>query len=124
MEFYLSTDLARWWDGQEMGTKGSQSPPAWTHLKDDEWLVLQITPAPVYNAKTKSDAIKVTGVIKREFDNLTKEEIITHAKQVSQAKFEELKRWHDLDCFRRMPRSQSTNRVDGTRVLTWEKVRA
>ena len=83
-----------------------------------------MTPAPVYNAKTKSGAIKVTGVIKREFDNLTKEEIITHAKQVNQAKFEELKRWHDLDCLRRMSRSQSTNRVYGTWVLKWKKVRA
>eukprot|EP00975_Prorocentrum_lima_P000407 78098-Prorocentrum_lima.AAC.1 len=33
-----------------------------------------------------------------------------------------LKRWEDLDCFRRLPRSKSTNRVDGTWVLKWKTV--
>ena len=61
--------------------------------------------------------------MKREFDNPTKEEIIKHAKQLNQAKYEELKRWHDLKCFKRMLRSKAKNKVDGTWVLKWKKVR-
>ena len=53
----------------------------------------------------------------------TKEEITKFAKQVDQAKLEEPKRWHDLKCFRRMPRSKARNKVDGTWVLKWKKVR-
>ena len=64
--------------------------------------------------KTVSDTVKLKGVIKREFDNLTKEEIKTHQKQVDQAKLEELKRWHDLKCFKRMQRSEARNKIDGT----------
>ena len=66
---------------------------------------------------------KISVVIKREFDNLTKEEIVTHAKLVNEAKLDELKRWHSLNCFRRMPRSEARNKVDGTWVLKWKKVR-
>ena len=61
-----------------------------TGLHEDEWLVLSIKR--IYTVKTRSNAVKVAGVIRREFDNLTKEEIVQHAIQVSQAKFEELKR--------------------------------
>ena len=45
-----------------------------------------------FNAKTKNAAIKMTGVIKREFDNLTNEEIEEHKDLVNQAKLEELKK--------------------------------
>ena len=75
-----------------------------------------------YNVKTVSEDVKFKGVIKREFGNLSKE-ITKHKKQVDQAKLEELKRWHDIKCFVRMPRNKSTNRVDGTWVLKWKKVR-
>ena len=73
--------------------------------------------------KTVSDTVKLKGVIKREFDNLSKEEIEKYKKQVDQAKLEELKRWHDLKCFKRMSRTQAKNEVDGTWVLKWKKVR-
>ena len=66
---------------------------------------------------------KLQAVIKREFDNLTKEEIIQYAKLVNEAKLEELKRWHSLECFVRMPRHKARNKVDGTWVLKWKKVR-
>ena len=66
---------------------------------------------------------KLQAVIKREFDNLTKEEIIQFAKLVNEAKLEEVKRWQSLGCFVRMPRSKARNKVDGTWVLKWKKVR-
>ena len=79
-------------------------------------MVIKIIPPSkkAYNVKTVSDNVKFQGVIRREYDNLSKEEIIKHSKQVNQAKLEELKRWHELDCFKRMPRHKATNRVDGT----------
>eukprot|EP00975_Prorocentrum_lima_P058243 12224061-Prorocentrum_lima.AAC.1 len=40
---------------------------------------------------------------------------------VAEAKLAELKRWQYLNCFRRSPRSESKNRVDGTWVLKWKK---
>ena len=90
-------------------------------IEAGQYLVISIESC--HNVKTVSDDIRFKGVIKREFDNLTKEEIVKHKKQVDQAKLEELKRWHNLDCFVRMPRSKATNRVDGTWVLKWKKVR-
>ena len=66
-------------------------------LEDDEHLVLSVTKQ------------KVSAVIKREFDNLTKEEIKTHAKLVNEAKLDELKTWHSLTCFRRMTRHKARN---------------
>eukprot|EP00975_Prorocentrum_lima_P045625 9547990-Prorocentrum_lima.AAC.1 len=71
-------------------------------LQADEQLVLAVN-------KQRASA-----VIKREFDNLTKQEILKHHKEVPEAKLAELKRWQDLNCFRRSPRSESKNRVDGT----------
>ena len=62
-------------------------------------------------------------VIKSEFDTFTKDELFNHAKLVNEAKLDELKRWHSLNCFRRMPRKKATNNVDGTWVLKWKKVR-
>ena len=88
VEFYFGADIARWWEPPQADPKGDSV--SWSSLSEHEWLVLIISSA--YNAKTKSDAVKVAGVIKREFDNLTKEEIIKYAKQVNQAKYEELKR--------------------------------
>ena len=66
---------------------------------------------------------KLQAVIRREFDNLTREEIIKYAKLVNEAKLEELKRWQSLDCFKRMLRKDAKNKVDGTWVLKWKKVR-
>ena len=48
---------------------------------------------------------------------------MTHAKLVNDAKLDELKRWHSLNCFRRLSRSEARNKVDGTWVLKWKKVR-
>eukprot|EP00975_Prorocentrum_lima_P060540 12698913-Prorocentrum_lima.AAC.1 len=57
---------------------------------------------------------RASAVIKREFDNLSKEEILKHHKEVPDAKWAELKRWQDLTCFRRSSISESKHRVDGT----------
>ena len=46
-----------------------------------------------------------------------------HKKLVDQAKLEELQRWHDLKCFKRVSRSKARNKVDGTWVLKWKEVR-
>ena len=62
-------------------------------------------------------------VIRREFDNITRDEIIQFAKLVNEAKLEELKTWQSLDCFVRMPRNKARNKVDGAWVLKWKKVR-
>ena len=117
LEIYLEPEMAMWWINDD----GNHKRP----LEKDEYLVIRVTPTKTqaYNVKTVSDNVKFQGVIKREYDNLSKEEIIKHSKQVIQAKLEELKRWHELDCFRRMPRQKATNKVDGTWVLKWKKVR-
>eukprot|EP00975_Prorocentrum_lima_P052936 11097751-Prorocentrum_lima.AAC.1 len=66
---------------------------------------------------------RASAVIRREFDKLSKEEILKHHKEVSEAKLDELKRRQDLDCFIRSSRRESKNRVDGTWVLKWKKVK-
>eukprot|EP00975_Prorocentrum_lima_P044608 9346799-Prorocentrum_lima.AAC.1 len=58
-------------------------------LQADEHLIFTVN-------KQKSSA-----VITREFDNLTKKDILQHHKEV--AELAELKRWQDLNCFRRSP---------------------
>jgi Reverse transcriptase (RNA-dependent DNA polymerase). len=50
-------------------------------------------------------------------------DIVKHKNLVDQAKLEELKRWHDLKCFKRMSRASARNKVGGTWVLKWKKVR-
>ena len=72
------------------------------------------------NSEAKSEMIQASGVIRREFDNLTREDIVKFAKQVNQAKLEELKRWHDMKCFKRISRTKAHNKVDGTWVLMEE----
>eukprot|EP00975_Prorocentrum_lima_P068841 12922885-Prorocentrum_lima.AAC.1 len=47
---------------------------------------------------------KLSAVIEREFDNLTKEDISQYHKEVAEAKLAELKRWEDLNCVKRSPR--------------------
>eukprot|EP00975_Prorocentrum_lima_P063318 12890797-Prorocentrum_lima.AAC.1 len=64
---------------------------------------------------------EVSAAIKREFDNLSPGEMKTHRKEVAEAKLAELKRWQDLKCFQRMPRRDSTDKVDGAWVLKWKK---
>ena len=59
VELYLCAEIARW---------HSICPRDPT---DDEYLVFTVTKK------------RVTGVIKREFDNLTKEELLTHVKEVA-----------------------------------------
>ena len=65
---------------------------------------------------------KLQSVIRREFDSLTRDEIIQYAKLVNEAKLDELKRWQSLDCFVRMPRSKAKNKVDGTWALKRKKL--
>ena len=88
-------------------------------LGPDQVFVVRATP--FHNVKTVSQEVKFQGVIKRDCDNLTKEEIVKHKRLVDQAKLEELKRWHDHKCFNRMSRSTARNRVDGTWVLEWKR---
>ena len=64
---------------------------------------------------------KVKAVFKREFDNLTPEEIKKFANLVADAKLGKLKRWQNLKCFRRLKRTLMKNRVDGTLVLKWKR---
>ena len=66
---------------------------------------------------------KLQAVIRREFDNLTHEEIVKFAKLVNEAKLDDLKRWQSVYCCVRIPRSKAKHKVDGTWVLKWKKVR-
>jgi len=66
---------------------------------------------------------RVSAVIKRVFDNLTPEEVKEHWPEVEAAMFDELKRWHSLNTFRRFPKNKSTNPIDGTWVLKWKSIK-
>ena len=99
VELYVALPLAHW------HTMCKRS------LQEREYLVFKVSQQ------------RVSAVIKREFDNLSAEEIVKHATEVNQAKLDELRRWFDLKCFRRMKRALATNKVDGTWVLKWKKVR-
>ena len=59
-------------------------------FRDGEYLVFKVT------------THKVSIVLKRDFGNLTTEEIRPFAKLVNEAKLDELTRWQSLNCFRRM----------------------
>ena len=98
-EFYLTAEMGRW------------STQYRREMQKDEYLVFAV------NKNMISIAIK------REFDNLAKEEIIQYAQLVIEAKLDERKRWHGLNCFRRMNRAEARNNVDKTWVLKWKKVR-
>eukprot|EP00975_Prorocentrum_lima_P019768 4159769-Prorocentrum_lima.AAC.1 len=67
-------------------------------LSEDEQLVLTV------------NKHRASAVIKREFDKLSKEEILKHHTEVAEAKLAELKRWKDRNWFRRSSRSKATNR--------------
>ena len=60
---------------------------------------------------------KLQPVIRREFDNLTQDDMTKYAKLVNEAKLEELKSWQSLGCFVRIPHSKakrkSTERGSG-----------
>jgi len=99
MEIYMSRDLAHW----------STNCPR--ELDIDEVLVFTIT-------KTKA-----TVTIRRDLNNLSKDEIEKHWPLVEKAMMDELKRWHDLKTFERMSISKATNTIDGTWVLKWKRVK-
>ena len=80
-------------------------------MQDDEVMVFTISKD------------KVTAVIKRDCDNLTASDIAANRTEVEAAKFDELKRWHDLSGFQRGPRSSAKNIVDGTWVIKWKMVK-
>ena len=65
---------------------------------------------------------RVSAVLKPDCDNLTPQEIEKNKHFVEEAERGQVKRWHDLQVFRRSPRRESKNRVDGTRVLKWKRV--
>ena len=69
VELYLCAEIAQW---------HSTCPRDPT---DDEYLVFTITKK------------RITGVIKREFDNFTKEELLTHTKEVAKAKLVSMINW-------------------------------
>jgi len=66
---------------------------------------------------------EVKGVINRNCDNLTKEDIINNRKEVEAAQLDELRRWYDLQAFKRVKRATATNIVDGTWVMKWKMVK-
>ncbi len=105
VEFYFQSEFGHW------------STHCRQELRAPEQLVLTIS------HPDKNNKVQIKGVVQRELHNLSKEEIVEHADEVSRAKLEELKRWHDLGCFQRMKRSKAQNKVDGTWVLKWKKVR-
>ena len=88
VELYIAAGLAKWYSSESEGNIGNLV--ASSKMKDGDWLVVRLQEC--LNAKTKSKTVQVTGVIKREFDNLTTEEIVEHTNMVNQAKLEELKR--------------------------------
>jgi len=55
---------------------------------------------------------QVQGVITRKCDNLSAEDIAKHLPEVEAAKMDELRRWYDLNGFRRGQRATATNVVD------------
>ena len=99
LEIYMTPGLAHW----------STNCPR--ELAPDEMLVFTIT-------KTKA-----TVTIRRDLNNLTKEEIDKHWPLVETAMMDELKRWFDLKTFERMPIQQASNIIDGTWVLKWKRVK-
>jgi len=98
VELYVSQTLAHW----------EMSCPR--QLEPDEVLVFQI------------NKNKVSVVIKRDCNNLSPDEIRQNIDEVNIAKLDELKRWHSLNCFRRLPKSKATNVIDGTWVLKYKNV--
>ena len=103
VEFYFTHGIAEW---HERCTRP---------LNGGENLVF------IIRKKKGVNNINIQAVIRREYADLTTEEISEHKDLVNQAKKDELQRWLDLDCFQRMPRSKATNRVDGTWILKWKK---
>ena len=79
VELYFTSDMAKLW----LASRNDNTP-----IEADQFLVVSIERC--HNVKTVSDTVKLKGVIKREFDNLSKGETKTHQKQVDQAKLEEL----------------------------------
>ena len=61
-------------------------------------------------------------VIVKEFDNLTKEELLAHKAETDTAKFGELRDLHGLGCYGRMRRSEARNVVDTRWVIKWKLV--
>ena len=61
-------------------------------------------------------------VITKEFDSLTKEELIKHHDKVAPAKLGELRDLHNLGCYERMPRRLARNIVDTRWVIRWKLV--
>ena len=77
VEFYVEPQLAHWCLSCDR------------QLDKDEALVFVINKQ------------QVSAVIKRDLDNLTKDEIAEHTEECEAAQFDELKRWHDLKVCRR-----------------------
>ncbi len=75
---------------------------------EDEMNVLEIN----------QDSIKAP-VMARDQRPLAKEEIQQNAKQIAAGKIKELMGLHELDCFDRMPKTQSKNRVYTRCIITW-----
>ena len=58
----------------------------------------------------------------KEFDNLSKEELLEHKAEADEAKFGELRDLHGLGCYGRMRRSEAKNIVDTRWVIKWKLV--
>ena len=88
VEFYMASNLARLSPYAEGVT-----------IEDDHYLVFILK-----QSADDPDDVTFTAVINRECNNLSAEDIKKHKKEVNKAKLEELRRWHDMKCFRRMRR--------------------
>ena len=64
-------------------------------------------------------AVKTT-VIKRDTDILTKEEEVTHWKELQEAMLEELKIWVKYKCFHMRLKQGARNIMDSRNVLKWK----
>ena len=93
-------------------TRLSPHIPEGMIIDDDQFLIFTLK-----QSNEDPEDVEFTAVINRECNNLTADDIKEHATEVNKAKLEELKRWHDMNCFRRMKRHSARNKVDGTWII-------
>ena len=108
VEFYMPSHLARL----------SPHIPEGMTIDEDQFLIFTLK-----QSTEDPEDVEFTAVINRECNNLSADDILLHATEVNKAKLEELKRWHDMKCFKRTKRHSARNNVDGKWVIKWKKVK-
>ena len=84
--------------------------------------------ADAYTMKTSkvgaatSSSLQWQGIIKREFEMLSDEDMIQYKQEVQESRGKELGKLFDLQCFARMPRSQAKNVLDCKWVYKWKLI--